>query len=138
MTKQAKTEKPFVTTMVDLPDDLVRQIMEVAAKEYKGKTLSEVVIELTKRGLINARLPDRINIAELNNMVDRRFDSLKEFEVGHQFSTPDLFELDRFHPTDAKLIGKRFAEIARNSNFVKCVGRTQANLAIYERYQSVN
>lgn len=138
MTKQAKTEKPFVTVPTDLPDDLVRQILAIAEKEYKGKTLSEVVVELTKRGLANARLPDRINIAELNNMVDRRFGSLKEFEVGRQFSTPDLFELDKFHPTDAKLIGKRFAEIARGSNFVKCVGRTQANLAIYERYESAN
>lgn len=138
MTKQAKTEKPFVTVPTDLPDDLVRQIMAIAAKEYKGKTLSEVVVELTKRGLANARLPDRINIAELNAMVDRRFATLKEFPYGRQFSTPDLFDLDKFHPTDAKLIGKQFAEIARRSNFVKCVGRTPQNLAIYERYMPTN
>jgi hypothetical protein len=45
MTKQTKTEKPFVTVPVDLPESLANEIMVIAAKEYKGKTLAEVVVE---------------------------------------------------------------------------------------------
>lgn len=127
--------KPFATMLLDIPDDVLRQLLD-QPKDEQGETLSETVSMALRRGLQRLADPRTLTEAEADQAIVEAATQIIAFPIGKTFTSNDLFGSMNLAPTDRKRIGKMFAAAVKGLHYVVLDGKTAQNHSTYRRVEN--
>lgn len=123
--------RPYATLVLDIPDDLMRQVFDLPKSE-RGETLSDTLNMLVRKGLAKTEFHD-LSEGERDRILGLMFFTARDFPIGKVFTTPELTAEINLSPTDRKWFGRAFANAVKNCQYVSACEKTAQNLSQYVR-----
>ena len=124
--------KPFAQIMLDIPDDILRQLMSLPKNE-QGETLSDTINAMVRKGLRKEEFRELVE-GERDQILGELFDTIRgDFKVGRTFNLRELLAKYNLDPTERKRIGRAFSDAVKNCQYVEFSEKTAQNLSTYIR-----